>query len=119
MHVSNSGIDCDVPPVTSSVTSPSSAPCILPLPSQPTPVPPAFLPRDDYTKLLFRCSPSVETNLRWLSEVNKDFGLDRSLAEVKMSAVTSRFVYIFKRRTAIIDSVTKGEYLSLFLDVQD
>lgn len=109
----------DVPSATSSVASPSSAPCISPLPSQPAPVPPAFAPRDDYVKLLFRGSPSVETKLRWLSEVNKGFSLDRSLAEVKMSAVTSRFVYISRSRTDIIDSVTKGEYLSLFLDMQD
>lgn len=82
-------------------------------------VPPAFAPRTDYVKLLFRDNPAVDSKLRWLSDVTKAFHLDRELAEVKMSAVTSRFVYISRRRNDIIDSATQGEFLSLKLDVQD
>ena len=88
-------------------------------PRQPAFVPPAFAPRIEYVKLLFRENPSVDVKLRWLSEVNKTFRLDRELAEVKMSAVTSRFVYISRRREYIINKVTNGEFLSLLLDVQD
>lgn len=98
---------------------PAASPSSVPSTSQPVPALPAFAPREDYIKLLFRDNPSVETKLRWLSEVNRSFSLDRNLAEVKMSAVTSRFVYISRTRLDIIDSVTKGEFLSLFLDVQD
>ncbi|XP_064120272.1 uncharacterized protein LOC135224879 [Macrobrachium nipponense] len=47
------------------------------------------------------------------------FSLDRELAEVKMSAVTSRFVYISRHRLDIINRVKGGEVLSLVLDVQD
>lgn len=36
-----------------------------------------------------------------------------------MSAVTSRFVYISRRRVDIIDSAVKGAFLSLKLEVQD
>ena len=36
-----------------------------------------------------------------------------------MSAVTSRFVYISRRRDDIIESATIGEFLSLKLDLQD
>ena len=50
---------------------------------------PAFAPRAEYVKLLFRENPGVNVKLRWLSEVVKMFSLDRDLAEVKMSAVTS------------------------------
>ncbi|KAK8373815.1 hypothetical protein O3P69_014968 [Scylla paramamosain] len=39
-------------------------------------VPPAFAPRADYVKLIFCGSPSVDTKLRWLSDV-KAFHLDR------------------------------------------
>lgn len=82
-------------------------------------VPPAFAPRLDYVKLFFRDNPTVDTKLRWLSDVTRAFRLDRELAEVKMSAVTSRFVYISRSRDDIIQSATKGEFLSLTLDVQD
>ena len=98
------------------VTSSTFLPCNPPLTTKPTP---AFAPRDDYVKLLFRDNPSVETKLRWLSEINKNFNLDRNLAEVKMFVVTSRFVYICRKRIDIINSVTRGEFLSLFLDAQD
>ncbi|XP_050714202.1 uncharacterized protein LOC126997248 [Eriocheir sinensis] len=60
-------------------------------------------------------SPTVDTKIRWLSEVTRTFHLDRNLAEVKMAAVTSRFVYISRRRADIVDTVTRGELLSLFL----
>ncbi|MPC62754.1 hypothetical protein E2C01_056845 [Portunus trituberculatus] len=36
-----------------------------------------------------------------------------------MSAVTSRFVYIPRTRKDIIDSLMRGDFLSLFLDAQD
>ena len=36
-----------------------------------------------------------------------------------MAAVTSRFVYITRGRQDIIERVTKGEFISLLLDVQD
>ena len=36
-----------------------------------------------------------------------------------MSAVTSRFIYISRRRKDIIDRVKGGEFLSLHLDIQD
>ncbi|XP_050710059.1 uncharacterized protein LOC126994828 [Eriocheir sinensis] len=97
--------------------TPSSLP--PPPPSTPAPVQPAFAPRADYAKLVFPGNPSVETKLRWLSELNKVFQLDRCLAEVKMSAVTSRFVYISRKREDIIGRVVAGEFLSLKLDMQD
>lgn len=81
--------------------------------------PPAFAPRSDYVKLLFKDNPSVDIKLRWLSEVTRTFHLDRDLAEVKMAAITSRFVYISRSRSDIVDSVTKGEIVSLFLEIQD
>ena len=79
----------------------------------------AFAPRAEYFKLQFKDNPNVDIKLRWLSEVNQAFHLDRFQAEVKMAAITSRFVYISRRRTDIVDSVTRGEFLSLFLEVQD
>ncbi|XP_076036885.1 uncharacterized protein LOC143041696 [Oratosquilla oratoria] len=85
----------------------------------PQPTPPAFAPRADYVKLVFRENPSVETKLRWLAEVSKTFQLQRNLAEVKMAAVTSRYVYIARCRQDIVEQVTAGEFLSLILDVQD
>ncbi|KAG0712919.1 hypothetical protein GWK47_017359 [Chionoecetes opilio] len=57
--------------------------------------------------------------LRWLSEVNGAFHLDRDQAEVKMAAITSRFVYISHHRPDIVTSVTNGEFLSLPLEIQD
>lgn len=81
--------------------------------------PPAFAPRTDYVKLLFCENPTVDTKLRWLSDVTKSFHLDRELAEVKMSAVTSRFVYVSRKRADIIESATKGNFLSLKLQVED
>ena len=79
----------------------------------------AFAPRAEYFKLQFKDNPNVDIKLRWLSEVNQAFNLDRFQTEVKMAAITSRFVYISRRRTDIVDSVTRGEFLSLFLEVQD
>lgn len=104
---------------TSVLSAAPPVPLIPAVTSMPAQVSPAFAPRDEYVKLLFRDNPSVETKLRWLSEVNKYYCLDRTLAEVKMSAVTSRFVYISRKRADIIDSVAKGNFLSLFLDAQD
>ena len=80
---------------------------------------PSLAPRTSCVKLLFKENPTINMKLRWLSEVSKTFRLDRELAEVKMSVVTSRFVYISRLRQDIIDCVTSGEILSLFLDVQD
>ncbi|XP_050709611.1 uncharacterized protein LOC126994325 [Eriocheir sinensis] len=80
---------------------------------------PAFAPRVDYVKLLFKDNPTVDLKLRWLSEVTRNFQLDRDQAEVKMAAITSRFVYVSRRRTDVIDSVTSGEFLSLTLELQD
>ncbi|KAG0713274.1 hypothetical protein GWK47_016555 [Chionoecetes opilio] len=71
------------------------------------PPPPAFVPRDAYIKLLFRDNPSVAIKLRWLSEVNGAFHLDRDQAEVKMAAITSRFVYISRQRPDIVTSPRK------------
>ncbi|KAG0725559.1 hypothetical protein GWK47_038423 [Chionoecetes opilio] len=84
----------------------------------PSPVPPLatlhhaqqapsspFAPRDAYIKLLFRDNPSVAIKLRWLSEVNGAFHLDRDQAEVKMAAITSRFVYISRHRPDIVTSI--------------
>lgn len=82
-------------------------------------VSPAFASRAEYIKLLFRKNPEVNVKFRWLSKVVKMFSPDRESAEVKMSAVTSRFVYISRHRQDIIDGVKGGEVLSLVLDVQD
>ena len=57
--------------------------------------------------------------LRWLNEVTKAFRLDRELAEVKMPAITSRLVYILKRRNDIIAKVMGGEFLSIHIENQD
>ena len=91
----------------------------LKTPSLSAPPPLAFAPRTDYIKLLFRDNPTVDIKLRWLSEVTRAFHLDRDQAEVKMSAITSRYVYISRRRSDIVDSVTRGEFLSCSLEVQD
>ncbi|KAG0718843.1 hypothetical protein GWK47_051694 [Chionoecetes opilio] len=89
------------------------------VPSLRAPPPPAFAPRADYIKLLFRDNPSVDIKLRWFSEVNGAFHLDCDQDEVKMASITSRFVYIFPHRPHIVGSVTKGEFLSLLLEIQD
>ena len=81
--------------------------------------PPAFAPRAHYVKLSFKGNLSVDVKLRWLSEVKRGFHLDRDKAEVKMSAITSRFVYISRRRPDIVRSVTSGEFLSLSLEIHD
>ena len=98
-------------------------PLAAPLPPSPRLVepsrPPAFAPREDYVRLLFPGRPSVDTKLRWLAEVNRAFNLDRQAAVVKMSAVSSRFVYVSRQRMDIVEKVTAGEFLSLRLDVQD
>lgn len=83
-----------------------------------TPVPPAFVPRSEYVMLMFQENVSKETKLCWLRDVTNAFHLDRTLAEVKMAAVTSRYVYITRNREDIIDKATKGEFLALSLQVQ-
>lgn len=88
-------------------------------PSRPHPNLPAFAPRDTYVKLSFTGSPSTGTKLRWLSAVNKAFQLQRDLAEIKMAAITSRFVYISRQRTDILERVKSGEFLSLPLIPHD
>ncbi|KAK3885525.1 hypothetical protein Pcinc_010266 [Petrolisthes cinctipes] len=80
---------------------------------------PAFAPRNAYVKLSFSGNPSTDTKLRWLSDVNRAFQQQRELAEVKMAAVTSRFVYISRKRQDIIDRVKAGEFLSLPLILED
>ncbi|ROT79248.1 hypothetical protein C7M84_002030 [Penaeus vannamei] len=80
---------------------------------------PAFASRAKYVKLVFRDNPGVDIKLRWLAEVNRAFSLDRNLAEVKLPAVTSRFVYVSRKREDLIDSMTRGEFLALQLDKQD
>ena len=97
-----------------------------PIPGAPTPGPPrfpsrlpAFAPRDAYVRLAFSGTPSTDTKLRWLSCVNKAFQLQRDLGEVKMSAITSQFVYISRHRTDILERVQTSEFLSLPLVPQD
>ncbi|XP_068246569.1 uncharacterized protein [Palaemon carinicauda] len=80
---------------------------------------PAFAPRDEYARLVFKENLSTDTKLRWLTEVNKTFNLDKELTEVKMSAITSKFVYIARSREDIIGRVKGGEFLSISLDIQD
>ena len=106
-----------LPPRPPASVSPAAASVSRPLPS-PSRLP-AFAPRLEYAKLMFEGNPGVDIKLRWLAEVNRVFGLDRTLAEVKMSAVTSRFVYISRKRSDIVQRVTAGEILSLLLVVQD
>ena len=94
----------------------------LPRPHHRTPplsATPAFAPRDEYVKLAFKQNPTTAVKLRWLNDVNTAFRLDRELAEVKMSAATSRFVYISRCRKDILDSVMGGEFSSVQLDIQD
>lgn len=62
---------------------------------------PAFSLREEYTKLLSKDNPSLDNMLRWLTEVNRTFNLDRNNAEVMMSSITSCIVYIFQYRTHI------------------
>ena len=88
-------------------------------PSLPPPAAPAFAPRDDYIKLVFKENLSCDVKLRWLNEVTKALCLDRELAEMKMPAITSRFVYILRRRNDIIERVMDGEFLSMHLGNQD
>ena len=94
--------------------------CVVP-PSHSKPMPqlPAFAPREDYVRLSFDGNPSTDTKLRWLSAVHKAFQLQRDLAEVKMAAVTSRFVYVSRQRTDILARVQTGEFLSLPLVPHD
>ncbi|MPC19376.1 hypothetical protein E2C01_012289 [Portunus trituberculatus] len=61
----------------------------------------------------------MDIKLRWLAEVNHAFGLNRTLVEVKMSAVTSHFVYISRKRPDIFQRVMTGEFLALTLVEQD
>lgn len=80
---------------------------------------PTLAPRADYIQLLFTKDPSVDVKLSWLSEVTRAFHRDRDLVEVETGAITSRFVYIFSRRSNIFDSVTRGEFLYLSQEIQD
>lgn len=80
---------------------------------------PAFAPRTDYLRLEFEEVISVETKLRWLSEVSRQFCLEKNLAEVKMSAVTSRFVYVARARSDVIKSAVNGEILAIKFKVDD
>lgn len=86
---------------------------------RPVPTLPAFAPRDSYVKLAFGGNPSPEIKLRWLSAVTKAFQLQRDAAEVKMAALTSRFVYVSRQRPDILERITSGEFLSLPLTPQD
>lgn len=104
------------PPEDVTMQPPPSRPVTLQPPLQQ---PSAFAPRDEYVKLLFTERPSVDTKLRWSAEVNRVFSLDRQSAEVKMSAVSSRFVYFSRRRRGIVKKIKNGEFLSLRLDEQD
>lgn len=47
------------------------------------------------------------------------FQLQREMAEVKMAAVTSMFVYIARKRQDIIGKVISVEFMSLTLIVMD
>ncbi|MPC61145.1 hypothetical protein E2C01_055209 [Portunus trituberculatus] len=80
---------------------------------------PPLAPRDTYVKLLFNGDPSTDTKLQWLSAVTKAFHLQQNLAEIKMAADTSRFVYISRQRSDIIDRVKGGEFLGVSLTPQD
>lgn len=106
-----------LPPGSPSRPSPSTS--LLRTP-QPSPLQlPAFAPREDYFKLRFLDNPGVNVKIRWLSEVNKVFCLERTLAEVKMSAATSTFVYISRKRHDIVQRVVTGEFLALKLQIVD
>ena len=103
------------------LTSPQrqSPPHILP-PSVPlaslapsAPVSPAFAPLNHYIKLTFKGNSLIATKLCWLQDVTKPFHLDRNMVEVKMPIVTSRFVYVSRRREDIVERVIQGEILSL------
>lgn len=63
------------------------------LPSLPSSQLPVFAPRDTFIKLSLNGNPSMDTKLRWLSDVSRTFNLQRKLTEVKMAAVTW-FIYI-------------------------
>ena len=52
-------------------------------------------------------------------EVTCAFYLNRDLAVVKVSAVTSRFAYVKRRRRNNVNSVKTREFLSLSFDVLD
>ena len=80
---------------------------------------PAFAPRDSYARLAFPGAPSTDLKLRWLAAVTRTFHLRKELAEVKMSSVTSRYVYVSRRREDIIERIKTGEFLSLSLVSQD
>ncbi|KAK4325128.1 hypothetical protein Pmani_004282 [Petrolisthes manimaculis] len=83
------------PPVAKSSKSNETSPVCntpeyhLPQPTMPAPATPAFAPRTDYVKLIFRDNPGVELKLRWLSEVVRMFNLDRELAEVNIATPPS------------------------------
>ncbi|KAK3890016.1 hypothetical protein Pcinc_006013 [Petrolisthes cinctipes] len=126
--VDSDGVDC-LPPAAKTAKGASAVHDVPSLPqrgvsslytnSLPSSNLPAFAPRNAYVKLSFSGNPSTDTKLRWLSDVNRAFQLQRELAEVKMAAVTSRFVYISRKRQDIIDRVKAGEFLSLPLIVED
>ena len=54
-----------------------------------------------------------------LNFVTKTFHLDRNMDEVKMAAVTPRFVYVSRRREDIVERAIQGEFLSMSFEVQD
>ncbi|KAG0725261.1 hypothetical protein GWK47_038963 [Chionoecetes opilio] len=68
---------------------------------------------------MFEDNLSIDVKLRWLAEVNRAFHLERDLAEVKMSAVNSRFVYISRDRLDVVGSAVNGDFLALTLTPQD
>ena len=112
----NTPPDCGKPPACPPLPANSAPPVASSrLPSAL----PAFAPRDSYVKLAFTGTPSSEVKLRWLSEVTTAFHLQRDAAEVKMSALTSRFVYVSRLRTDILERIQSGEFLSLPLVPQD
>lgn len=129
-EVSNNSSPPPSPAAKSSKKNPMTEPQAYDITPSPTPTPPissytspsqapAFAPREKYVKLTFPDNSSCDVKLRWLSNVAKSFRLDRELAEVKMSAITSRFVYVSRQRQDIIKSITSGEILSLRLVIQD
>lgn len=109
-------VPCNEPPTRPHLPVHGASPVT---PSRPSPALPAFAPRDSYVKLAFSGSPSPEVKLRWLSAVTKAFHLERDAAEVKMAALTSRFVYVSRQRSDILERITSGEFLSLSLVSQD
>lgn len=80
------------------------------IPSLPSPHLPVFVQRDDDAKLSFSGNLFTDAKLRCLSLNSRVFQSQRELAEVKMAAVTSRFVYISRKNQNIIDRVSLVNY---------